>query len=80
MYVFVWFCATCLWLNISGVPDCLYLCGMYSEFKGFVVGRAISRAEEEQQTMSGGGEKKWAEEEFWYSQDKKMETVWNDCT
>lgn len=28
---------------------------MYSEFKGFVVGRAISRAEEEEQTMSGGG-------------------------
>lgn len=28
---------------------------MYSEFRGFVVGRAISRAEEEQQTMSGGG-------------------------
>lgn len=28
---------------------------MYSELKGFVVGRAISRAKEEEQTVSGGG-------------------------
>lgn len=55
------FRATCLRLNILGVPDCPCLGGMYSELKGFVVGRAISRA----------GERK-----FWYSGDKKMRLKW----
>lgn len=67
MRVFVWFCATCLWLNISGVPDWLYLCGMYSEFKGFVVGKGANEVRR--------GMKKWVEEEFWFSGDKKMATM-----
>lgn len=53
MCFFVWFCATCLRLNILGVPDCLCLRGMYSELKGFAVGRAISRAVERNKRSVG---------------------------